>query len=176
MVDEKAIQAAQEKFGALLRKQLERVEVLKNEGDWTDYSKLDKLIIGVTAKWLIENHCLAPYDYYSPNVADLTGLHTKRGEFVTGDIEKAMIKKAVFGDVIGYYKQLAAGKKAVCYCASIKHSKSMAEEFTAAGIPASHIDGETPKEERSCTIADFRAGKIRILCNVDLISEGFEFV
>ena len=29
MVDEKAIQAAQEKFGALLRKQLERVEVLK---------------------------------------------------------------------------------------------------------------------------------------------------
>ena len=47
MVDEKSIQVAQEKFGALLRKQLERVEVLKGEGDWTDYSKLDKLIIGV---------------------------------------------------------------------------------------------------------------------------------
>ncbi|MBR7153127.1 MAG: isocitrate/isopropylmalate dehydrogenase family protein, partial [Candidatus Methanomethylophilaceae archaeon] len=47
MVDEQAIKAAQEKFGALLRKQLERVDVLKDEGDWTDYSKLDKLIIGV---------------------------------------------------------------------------------------------------------------------------------
>ena len=47
MVDEQAIKAAQEKFGALLRKQLERVEVLKGEGDWTDYSKLDKLVIGV---------------------------------------------------------------------------------------------------------------------------------
>ena len=47
MVDEQAIKAAQEKFGALLRKQLERVEVLRGEGDWTDYSKLDKLIIGV---------------------------------------------------------------------------------------------------------------------------------
>lgn len=134
----------------------------------------DKLIIGVSAKWLIENHCLAPYDYYAPNVADLTGLHTKRGEFVTGDIEKAMIKKAVFGDVIGYYKKLAAGKKAVCYCASIKHSKSMAEAFTAAGIPAAHIDGETPSAERSQIIADFRAGRITILCNVDLISEGFD--
>lgn len=134
----------------------------------------DKLIIGVSAKWLIENNCLAPYEYYAPDVADLTGLHTKMGEYVTADVEKAMIKKAVFGDVIGYYKQLAAGKKAVCYCASIKHSKSMAEEFTAAGIPAAHIDGETPKEERARTIADFRAGKIRILCNVDLISEGFD--
>ena len=47
MVDEQAIREAQEKFGALLRKQLERVEVLKGEGGWVDYSKLDKLIIGV---------------------------------------------------------------------------------------------------------------------------------
>ena len=47
MIDEKAIKEAQEKYGALLRKQLERVERLKNEPDWTDYSKLDKLIIGV---------------------------------------------------------------------------------------------------------------------------------
>ncbi|MFA6680037.1 MAG: isocitrate/isopropylmalate family dehydrogenase, partial [Candidatus Methanomethylophilaceae archaeon] len=47
MVDEQAIKKAQEHFGDLLRKQLKRVEVLKNEGDWTDYSKLDKLIIGV---------------------------------------------------------------------------------------------------------------------------------
>ena len=47
MVDEAAIKAAQEKYGILLRKQLERVERLKNEPAWTDYSKLDKLIIGV---------------------------------------------------------------------------------------------------------------------------------
>ncbi|MCQ2070311.1 MAG: isocitrate/isopropylmalate family dehydrogenase [archaeon] len=47
MVDEKAIEAAKEQYGKLLRKQLERVERLKNEPDWTDYSKLDKLIIGV---------------------------------------------------------------------------------------------------------------------------------
>ncbi|MCL2334410.1 MAG: isocitrate/isopropylmalate family dehydrogenase [Candidatus Methanoplasma sp.] len=47
MVDEKAIKAAQEKYGELLRQQLKRVEDLKKEGDWIDYSKLDKLIIGV---------------------------------------------------------------------------------------------------------------------------------
>lgn len=47
MSDEKAIKEAQEKFGLLLRKQLSRVERLKKEGDWIDYSKLDKMIIGV---------------------------------------------------------------------------------------------------------------------------------
>ncbi len=47
MIDEKAIQAAKENYGELLRNQLKRVEALKKEGDWVDYSKLDKLIIGV---------------------------------------------------------------------------------------------------------------------------------
>lgn len=134
----------------------------------------DKLIVGVSAKWLIRNLCLSPYDYYAPDVADLTGVRTKMGEFVAADIEKAMIKNAVFGDVIAYYRKLADGRKAVCYCAGIKHSKAMAESFSAAGIPAAHIDGETEKCERSRIISDFRCGKIQILCNVDLISEGFD--
>lgn len=47
MTDEKAVKEAQEKFGLLLRNQLNRVERLKKEGDWIDYSKLDKMIIGV---------------------------------------------------------------------------------------------------------------------------------
>lgn len=134
----------------------------------------DKLIIGVSTKWLIEHHHLAPYDYFAPSVADLTGLHTKMGEYVTSDIEKAMIKNTVFGDVVHYYRTLGRGMKAVCYCASIRHSEATAAAFCAADIPAAHIDGSTPKQERERIINDFRAGRIMILCNVDLISEGFD--
>ncbi|MDR1405244.1 MAG: isocitrate/isopropylmalate dehydrogenase family protein [Candidatus Methanoplasma sp.] len=47
MVDEKSIKAAQEKYGELLRRQLMRIEELKKEGDWIDYSKLDKIVVGV---------------------------------------------------------------------------------------------------------------------------------
>ena len=39
----------------------------------------DRLVIGVSAKWLIAHQHLAPYDYYAPAVADLSGLHTRRG-------------------------------------------------------------------------------------------------
>lgn len=134
----------------------------------------DKLIIGVSTKWLIKHNCLAPYDYYAPSVADLTGLHTKMGEYVASEIEKAMTKNTVFGDVIKYYRQLADGKKAVCYCSTVKHSMATAQAFCEAGISARHIDGATPKAQREQIIADFRNGKITILCNVDLISEGFD--
>lgn len=134
----------------------------------------DKLIIGVSAKWLIDNNYLAPYEYYAPDIADLTGLHTKMGEYVTADIEKAMIKNTVFGSAIKYYKQLADGKKAVCYCSSVNHSQATAKAFNEAGISTCHIDGTTPAAERNKIISDFRNGKIKIICNVDLISEGFD--
>lgn len=134
----------------------------------------DILIESVSTKWLIENHYLAPYDYYAPDVADLTGIHTKMGEYVTADIEKAMVKNRVFGDVIKYYNQLAKGKKSVCYCASVNHSQATAKAFRDAGISAEHIDGTTPKLERDRIINSFRKGDVTILCNVDLISEGFD--
>ena len=44
---EKEIEAAKEQFGRLLEKQLKRVDAMKKQGDFIDYSKLDKIIIGV---------------------------------------------------------------------------------------------------------------------------------
>lgn len=41
------IEAAKEKFGQLLEEQLKRIEMMKAEGDFIDYKKLDKIIIGV---------------------------------------------------------------------------------------------------------------------------------
>ena len=134
----------------------------------------DKLVVGPSAAWLIKNNYLAPYDYYAPTVADLTGIHTTHGEYATDEVVKKLDQSKIYGDVIGYYRQLADDKQAICYCASIEHSKTMAEQFRAAGIPAEHIDGETPKQDRAETIRRFRSGETKILCNVDLISEGFD--
>lgn len=134
----------------------------------------DKLVIGVSAKWLIENKFLAPYDYYAPSLVDLTGIRISKGEYDTASVEKLMIRKAVFGSVIEYYKKLADGRQAICYCTSVKHSIEMAKQFNDAGIDAAHIDGETPKDERERIVEAFREGRIDILCNVDLISEGFD--
>lgn len=134
----------------------------------------DVLIVGISAKELIARHCLAPFDYYAPQVADLSGIKTRNGDFAAEEIEAALSKPRIYGDVVKYYRQLADGMKAVCYCATIKHSKEMAAQFTENGITAAHIDGSTPKNERAAIIQQFRTGAIKILCNVDLISEGFD--
>ena len=46
-MNREAIEAAKEQFGKLLEKQLNRVEAMKSQGDFVDYSKLDKIVIGV---------------------------------------------------------------------------------------------------------------------------------
>lgn len=134
----------------------------------------DCLIVGISAKELIKRNCLSPYEYYAPPVADLSGIKSRGGDYAAEDIEQALAKPRIYGDVIGYYKQLSAGKKAICYCATVKHSKDMAEAFRSAGINAAHIDGTTPAGERAELITAFRSGALKILCNVDLISEGFD--
>ena len=47
MAYEQIIESAKEHFGTVLQQQLERVERLKEEGDWTDYSAVSPIIIGM---------------------------------------------------------------------------------------------------------------------------------
>ena len=135
----------------------------------------DILIEGVTAKWLVEHGYLSPYDYYAPAVR-LPKFRVRRGEYDQHELNSFFQKniKTVYGDVLKHYRRLADGKQAICYLSGIEVSEAVAARFRADGIPAEHIDGGTPKAERDRIIAGFRSGEIRILCNVDLISEGFD--
>lgn len=131
----------------------------------------DYLLETVSTKWLIKNKYLSPYEYYSVTLdgIDWDAIKKVRGEYE--DITELLDKPVIYGDVFKHYKN---GSKAICYCSSVKHSIDTATEFCNRGIPAKHIDGKTPKEERKQIIEDFKNGKILVLCNYSLIAEGFD--
>ncbi|MGH1833321.1 DEAD/DEAH box helicase [Enterococcus gilvus] len=134
----------------------------------------DVLVEGVSAKWLIENHRLAPYEYYAPRLIDTAELKkASTGDFTKKSMDKA-VKNTIYGDVLKHYKTLADGEQAIAYCHSIEASKHTAEIFKQAGYEASHIDAKTPKDERAKIIEAFRNHEVKVLCNVDLIGEGFD--
>lgn len=134
----------------------------------------DILIEEVDAKWLIEHKRLAPYHYYSIPSIDRGKLKTSStGEYTDGSVGKAL-GKTIFGDVVSTYQKIADGQKTILYAHNIEFSKMYADEFNTHGITAAHIDAKTPKAKRASIIQDFRDGKISILCNVDLIGEGFD--
>ena len=134
----------------------------------------DDLIETVTTKELILSGYLAPYRYFAPSVADLSALNKKGNEFDQDQAEELLMTRAVFGDVLKNYKEKADNKKTVIYCTTIKHSKSIAEEFKIQGYKSEHIDGTTPTKERERIVERFRTGETKILCNVDIVSVGFD--
>ena len=136
----------------------------------------DKLVMGPSVEWLIKNHYLSPYRYFAPPSVDLSHLKKRRGEFTSKSIDDAFKQNAriIYGDAVKQYERLAEGEQAICYCHSVEASMAAMSAFKESGIPAAHIDAKTPKAERDEIIADFRDQRIRVLCNVDLIGEGFD--
>lgn len=132
----------------------------------------DDIVQGVTVKELIEQNCLAPFDYYAPVTVDADGLKVKRGDYVIADLEQLMTDRAIYSDVLRSWERIAQGEKTIAYCVSVRHAKETAEMFNAAGYPAVELDGSTPEKARAQIMQDFRDGKYLVLCNVGIISEG----
>lgn len=133
----------------------------------------DVIINGISADELIHRGYIAPYDIYAPKLnIDLSKVKMSGSDFNNEELGEAMCDKKIYGDIIKNYKALANGMQAIAYCVNIKHSKSVCELFNSNGIPARHIDSTTPESQREEAIADFKAGKYKILCNCNLISEG----
>lgn len=132
------------------------------------------MVKGPSVRWLIDNGFLCEYRAFAPSIPDLSGVHTRRGDFVQSEVEKAVDKPTLTGDAIGHYQRLAGGKRAVAFCVSIAHSEHVSASFREAGINAAHLDGTTPKGDRKRIIGAFRRGEIQVLTSVDIFGEGFD--
>ncbi len=129
---------------------------------------------GVSTRWLIDNHYLSDYRYFSFPIVDTSGLHTRAGEFVQEEVNALMENKAVYSGAVEQYLKLTPGKKAMVYCSSIKASKEVVKEFIDNGVSAVHVDGTTPKAERERIVEAYRKGEITVVSNVDLFGVGFD--
>lgn len=130
------------------------------------------MVTGITTRELIEQQRLAPYEYYAPVTVDTDNLRIQAGDFLLKDLERIMSDRAIYSDALKSWERIAAGEKTIAYCVTIDHAKQTAQMFTEAGYPAVEIDGETPTKKRDQIMQDFRDGKITVLCNVGIISEG----
>ena len=131
----------------------------------------EAMVEGPQTAELIEKKRLCPYEYYAPLTVDVSELKKRCGDYVTKEVEDLM-EPAIYGRVIEEYKRLCPGKQAIAFCCSIKHSQQVAQQFRDAGIRAEHLDGNTPAKSREAIMADFIAGGIQVLTNVNLFSEG----
>lgn len=132
------------------------------------------LVLGPSVASLIAEGYLSGYRLYAPAGPDLDGVHTTAGDFNRKELAEAMRRSTVTGDVIAHYQKFAPGKRMVLFAWSIESSMEMAAKFKAAGMSAIHVDGKTDNADRDRAMEEFKAGRILVLCNVDLFGEGVD--
>jgi superfamily II DNA or RNA helicase len=135
----------------------------------------DKLIVGPSIRELTDQGYLCPSLVYAPaSKVDLSGVHTRMGDYAVEEIESIMTKSVLTGAAVDHYQRLCPGQPAVAFCVSVKHSEQVAAQFRAAGIRAEHVDGTTDPIQRRRLIAALGAGQLDVLTNCGIISEGVD--
>jgi superfamily II DNA or RNA helicase len=147
---------------------------LRSDGDglarvYQKTSAIVSIADGVRRHFLVQPRWLA----ISTGIS-ISGVHTRGGDFVAGELAEAFDTPAGRRIIVGAYQQYATGRRGIAFTASVAGAHDLAEAFRAAGVTAAAVDGTTPKEERARILGDFRAGAIQIVANCEVLTEGFD--
>lgn len=133
----------------------------------------DMVVVETVPNLIGQGFLVRPTCYVGPT-ADLSGVKIKRGDYDETQLAEAMDKPKLVGDIVANWKRLAAGKRTAVFATGVEHARHITQEFSAAGVSAATVTGETPIAEREAIISDWRSGYIQVVTNVFVFVEGFD--
>ncbi|MFC6747120.1 DEAD/DEAH box helicase [Methylobacterium persicinum] len=119
--------------------------------------------------------------YLSPLVSkatftqlDTTGVAKRGGDFVPGQLAAAVDHDHITRAAVAEMVQFGAERRAwLAFCAGVAHALHVRDAIREAGFTAETVTGETPAGERDRIIGAFKAGRIRCLTSVSVLTTGF---
>jgi superfamily II DNA or RNA helicase len=123
----------------------------------------------VSAGWLME-----PTVYAPEPPKELADVRIKHGDYETAGLSLALDKPTIVGGIVEHYRKIGPGPRSVVFACNLQHSIHIRDQFRAAGFAAEHIEGDSDPEFRRGAIAALRSGELQILCNCNLLTEGWD--
>lgn len=105
---------------------------------------------------------------------DTSGLHLRGGEFIQRETEDLF--SGVVSSACREIVSKATGRRAVLvFCSGVRHAEQVATELEhLTGERVGIVTGETMPLERQAVLDNFKAGRLRWCCNVDVLTTGFD--
>lgn len=128
----------------------------------------DALVEGPPPGQLIDEGYLVEPTPYLVAIPNLSGLRRRGGDYALEDLAERM--DVLYGDIVPTWLAQGRDLPTICFAVSVAASQEIAARFRAAGISAEHAS----PENRAEVLANVRAGKTRVVCNVDLLTEGVD--
>lgn len=106
---------------------------------------------------------------------NVEGVGTRGGEFIAGQLEAAVDIDATTQAAVREIIELGANRRSwLVFAAGVKHAEHIRDAIRAHGITAETVTGDTPTDERDRILRDFKAGRVRSLTNVSVLTTGFD--
>jgi superfamily II DNA or RNA helicase len=125
-------------------------------------------------KELVNRGYLVPVVAYAPSKPDLEGVKVKMGDYDEDQLGEACDKPKLIGDIVEHWHKLAKDRQTIVFAATVAHSNHLADAFRASGVNVAHLDGTTPKDLREEVLRDLKNGNIQVVCNVGILTEGYD--
>jgi len=106
--------------------------------------------------------------------ADYSGVRVQHGDYQATDLEEVYLHADGPHQIAESYQEHAAGRRTLVFTPTVATAQATAAAFIERGIHAASIDGRMSIEERRSTLARLRAGKIDVLANCAVLTEGFD--
>ena len=91
------------------------------------------------------------------------------------DAAARVLNRAVVNEaVVEHWRERAADRRTIVFCATVAHAEAVADAFRDAGITAETITGEMPGRERADVLARFDRGQVQVITNCMVLTEGFD--
>ena len=137
----------------------------------------DDLDVRISIRELQEQQWLAPLSVLACSpLPDLASVPVgASGDFREDILEDTLLKPLHLGSAVKAVQDHAEGRRHIAaFCVSIAHARALSDRFSAQGITAAAIDSRADAASNSQNLADFDKGKIRVLCTVGMLTEGWD--
>lgn len=134
----------------------------------------DVMVATVQVAELVEEGFLLPIRAYAPDLPDLDGVRRVNGDYQTSSVSRIMGSDKLVGNIVDHWLRLGEGRRTILFAASVENSQSLVQRFRDVGVSAEHLDGKTPDGERDAVLGRLASGQTTIVCNVDVLVEGYD--
>ncbi len=133
-------------------------------------------VIAATVSRLIdEGHLVRPRVFTTSVSPDVSGVKKTAGDYNEAQLELACNTSVLRGDIVRHWQERCPGRPTVLFAVSLAHSAAIVGDFAAAGIVAVTVDGTMGKLQRESALSAIRTGQAHVLCNVGIVTEGWDF-
>jgi hypothetical protein len=85
-----------------------------------------------------------------------------------------MNRDVVTDAVIEHWREKAGNRRTVVFCSTVDHARNVTQAFKDADVSAAMIWGDMPDAERRRTLMDYSRGRIQVVVNVAVLTEGWD--